>query len=290
MVAPSVDPFIVRNNSIISSQEARIFPSFAGLLAGWGVFTTLRLYRGTPFEFGRHWARLTRDAARVRLNLTFQESYAWEKVCELARANGRAEGMARLYLVKSDAAREAPPGTPNFPTELLAFTRPLPNWPPSYRLRLQPHAVYSQSPFAGTKMMAWAPYLVWQEAAREESLDALLLLNEKGHLVECTSANVFLVCHSRLLTPSLASGCLSGVTREVLLEIAAQLKIPACECDLTPDDLSRAEEVFISSTTREVGPVESITPHWSYPAPGPVTRALAQAFQNHVRLASNRAG
>ena len=105
-------------------------------------------------------------------------------------------------------------------------------------------------------------------------------MNEQGHLAECTSANVFLVRGPRILTPPLASGCLPGITREVLREVIPAAGYTLEEQDLTPADLDSAEEVFISSTTREVAGVGSIDPNWKFPAPGKITRELATAFQN----------
>ena len=132
-------------------------------------------------------------------------------------------------------------------------------------------------------MLSWVPHAAALERAHAEGFDEFLLLNEKGGIAECSSANVFLVSGGRALTPPLSSGCLPGVTREILLEIAPKAGIDIIEQDLTLDDLSAAQEAFISSTTREVAAVESISPNWNYKAPGPVTRALDCAFREYVQ-------
>ena len=132
-------------------------------------------------------------------------------------------------------------------------------------------------------MLSWVPHAAALERAHAEGFDEFLLLNEKGRIAECSSANVFLVSGGRALTPPLASGCLPGVTREILLEIAPKAGIDVVEQDLALDDLSSAQEAFISSTTREVAAVESISPNWSYKVPGPVTQALDRAFREYVK-------
>jgi branched-chain amino acid aminotransferase len=132
-------------------------------------------------------------------------------------------------------------------------------------------------------MLSWVQNAGTLERVHAEGFDDALLMNDQGRLAECTSANFFLVRDGRVLTPPLAAGCLPGITREVLREVIPDAGYELLEQDLTPDDLGSASEVFISSTTREVAAVGSISPHWSYPAPGKVTRELEAAFQQYVR-------
>jgi len=277
-----VDPLIFHNDRITPLQEARLSPGQVGLLMGWGVFTTLRIYRGQPFAFERHWARMGRDAARLSVPFDYEEGRVREAIVELGRANQRPEGMARVSFVRNkgglwEQADDHPP------VDLLVFTHELVPWPAGHRLRVQPMAIFSAGHYAGAKMLSWVPHAAALERAHAEGFDEFLLLNEKGGIAECSSANVFLVRDGRALTPPLASGCLPGVTREILLEIAPKVGIDVAEHDLTLDDLSAAQEAFISSTTREVAAVESISPNWNYKAPGPVTRALDCAFREYVQ-------
>jgi branched-chain amino acid aminotransferase len=156
-------------------------------------------------------------------------------------------------------------------------------WPASHKLVLVPDAIFSHGKLAGAKMLSWVQNAGTLERVHGEGFDDALLLNEHGNLAECTSANVFLVCGRQVLTPPLTSGCLPGITREALREVIPAAGYSLVEQDLIPSDLDSAEEVFISSTTREVAGVGSIQPNWSFPAPGKVTRELAVAFQNYVK-------
>ena len=277
-----MDPLIFHNDRITPLQEARLSPGQVGLLMGWGVFTTLRIYRGQPFAFERHWARMGRDAARLSVPFDYEEERVREAIVNLARVNQRPEGMARVSFVRNkgglwEQADDHPPA------DLLVFTHELVPWPAGHRLRVEHRAIFSAGHFAGAKMLSWVPHAAALERAHAEGFDEFLLLNEKGRIAECSSANVFLVSGGRALTPPLSSGCLPGVTREILLEIAPKAGIDITEQELTLDDLSSAQEVFISSTTREVAAVESISPNWSYKAPGPVTQALDRAFREYVK-------
>lgn len=275
-----IDNLIVHNREIIPLDEARLSPGQAGLLLGWGVFTTLRLYRGTPFEFKRHWERMTRDAARLRVDVELNSAEVMNLIVGLALQNEREEGMVRVSLVRNSGGAWGRAG--ERPADLLIFTQSLPSWPESYRLQIQPAAVFAAGVLAGAKMLSWAQNSSIMENVKTEGYDDALLLNEHGRIAECTSANIFLVEGGAVLTPPLASGCLPGVTREILLAIGPRAGIPLVERDLTTASLDRAEEVFISSTTREVGGVREIGDRWKYAAPGKVTRAAAEVFKQYV--------
>jgi branched-chain amino acid aminotransferase len=277
-----MDTLIFHNGRIIPLSEARLSPGQMGLLMGWGVFTTLRVYEGKPFAFDRHWARMSHDAERLSMSLGYEQDAVRQSVSKLAEANGRPEGTARVSFVKNRGGLWADAGdSPE--TDLLIFTRQLVEWPAVHRLKLQQHALYSATRLAGAKMLSWVQNAGLLEKAHAEGFDDVLLLNESGHLAECTSANIFLVRDSRVLTPPLASGCLPGVTRDVLREVVPQAGFELLEQNLTLDDLASASEVFISSTTREVAAVGSIGAQWRFTAPGKITMTLERCFKDYVR-------
>lgn len=248
---------------------------------GWGVFTTLRIYRGVPFAFERHWARLQRDAGRLEVSIKYEPKVVKQAIVDLAQANHRPEGMVRVSFVKNAGGLWAQ-ADDHPATDLLVFTRELVPWPTGHRLRLQPMGIFSAGLYAGTKMLSWVPHTAVLEKAHAGGFDDALLLNEKGQLAECTSANIFLVRISKVLTPPLSSGCLPGITREILLEIAPAAGIEVVEQELAPEDISSADEVFITSTTREVAAVESISPSWTFPVPRKTTQALQRIFQAYI--------
>jgi branched-chain amino acid aminotransferase len=277
-----MDALILHNDRLIPLQEANLSPGQMGLLMGWGVFTTLRIYEGKPFAFDRHWARMAHDAERLGMNLTHEQEAVRRAVTRLAEANDRPEGMARVSFVKNHGGLWGDPG--NRPeTDLLIFTRELVRWPAIHRLKLEPHAIYSATRLAGAKMLSWVHNAALLEQAHAEGFDDVLLLNEKGQIAECTSANVFLVRGGKVLTPPLSAGCLPGVTRDVLHEVVPGAGFELLEESLTPEDLSSAAEVFISSTTREVAAVGNIDSQWVFDAPGNITTKIEQRFKDYVR-------
>jgi branched-chain amino acid aminotransferase len=225
---------------------------------------------------------MSQDAERLGMNLTHAQEAVRLAVTRLAEANNRIEGMARVSFVKNHGGLWGEPG--NRPeTDLLIFTRELVQWPAIHRLKLQAHALYSATRLAGVKMLSWVQNASPLEQAHAEGFDDVLLLNERGQIAECTSANVFLVRGGKVLTPPLSSGCLPGVTRDVLREVVPRAGFELREETLSPEDLSSAAEVFISSTTREVAAVGSIDSQWLFGAPGKITTAIEQCFKDYVR-------
>ena len=277
-----MDALIFHNDRIIPLSEARLSPGQMGLLMGWGVFTTLRVYDGKPFAFDRHWARMCHDAQRLGMNLGRDQEEVREIVSRLAESNHRPEAMARVSFVKNCGGLWAQAGD-RPETDLLIFTRQLVQWPEVHHLKLQQHALYSATRLAGVKMLSWAQNAALLEQAHAEGFDDVLLLNENGHIAECTSANFFLVRGNKVVTPPLCVGCLPGVTRDVLHEVVPQAGFELREENLTPEDLASADEVFISSTTREVAAVGSIDSQWRFNAPGKITATIEKCFKDYVR-------
>jgi branched-chain amino acid aminotransferase len=142
--------------------------------------------------------------------------------------------------------------------DTVAFTAPLNNWGDSVKLGIVAQARHAASEFAGTKYLSWSENLTRYERAHEQGFDEVVLLNERGEVAECTSANIFIVQGENVFTPPLSSGCLPGVTRALLLEEIRVPGLTVSEKILLPADLESAEEMFITSTTRDLMPVASV--------------------------------
>ena len=248
--------FILHNDSIRDASEPCLTPGQVGLLAGWGVFSTIRVSRGVLFAFERHWARMQRDAANLRV--PFPESREWmeERLLRLIRANAADDATLRVVVVRNKGGIWQGPVDRTF--DLIALTTGLTDWGDGVRLGLVPDARYGRGRFAGTKVTAWGFNLTWYEEAHDQNHDEVVLLDENGSVSECTSANLFAVFGNQVFTPPLTSGCLPGVTRELLLSEIRVAPFDVSERTLKPADLEAANEVFITSTTRDVLPVDSI--------------------------------
>ncbi len=277
-----IHPWVWHNGERVAGAGLRLSPWQAGLLTGWGLFSTLRIYQGVPFAWEDHWARLAADAAQLHVDTAGLRELAERGLAELVAANAAPEAVARIYLIRNHGGLLAPPagGAGSRPTDLLLVTLPLRAWRPRAALRLQPHGRHAQAPLARTKTLTWSHNLVLVEAANAAGFDDVLLLNERGEVAECTSANVFVARAGRLFTPPLDSGALPGVSRKVLLEAAPRHGLAIAEAVLREADLRAADEIFITSTTRVVQPVERVD-GWSVPQ-GPLASRAALALRAEV--------
>jgi branched-chain amino acid aminotransferase len=272
---------IFHNDRLMPIDKVRLSPGQAGLLCGWGIFTTVRISRGEAFGYERHWRRLEKDAALIRLPLTHSTSTVREHLHDVIRANDVVEGCARIYFVYNQIGFWQG-DEPQPAVDLIIYSAPLPQYREPVRLALRAHGRHAASPLAGVKSISWLSN-VWAVAeAQKQGFDEVVLLNERGEVAECTAANIFIVKNRQVFTPPLNSGCLEGVTRGVLFEIAPEAGIGVAERSLRPEDLYSADEVFISSTNRNLLGVAEIAGNHIAGAPGPVTHKLEEVFSAHM--------
>jgi len=272
--------FILHNDRIHEASEPVLAPGQIGLLSGWGVFTTLKVADGVPFAFERHWARILRDAATMNVPLPGNAEALRQKLLELVEANRAFHSTLRLVIVRNGGGMWAGPST-GCDSDVIALTADSKDWGEGVKLGIVAHARHAACEFATTKILSWAMNLTWVERAHQKGLDEVILLNERGEVAECTSANIFAAAGGLVWTPPVASGCLPGITREILLGEIHVPGVQIAEKKLTPADLHSADEVFITSTTRNLLPVREIE---GKPAgrTDRVCHALSHAFGEYV--------
>jgi branched-chain amino acid aminotransferase len=273
-------PFVYHNDRLLPLEQVRLSPGQAGLINGWGVFTTARVYQGEPFALERHYQRLERDARTLEIPLPAGYERVHAAVMELIRANRAGESCVRIYFVYNKIGIWR--SNEDFPaTDFLLYSIDVPKRVGPTQLALMPHGRHAANPLTGTKVISWLNN-VWtvETQAHHRGFDDVLLLNERGEVSECTAANVYVVKNGRVATPALNSGCLAGVSRSILLELAAKSGMPIAERTIAPEELWAADEVFITSTTRQVQPVDRIEEHTF--TPGKVTEKMAALFQQYV--------
>lgn len=269
---------IFHNDRIVPTDEARLSPGQTGLMNGWGLFTTMRVFRGEPFAYERHWRRLEKDAGRIQLPFLFDAQKVRTNLGELLAANQVVEGTARIYMIYNRIgfwqSGEALPEV-----DLILCTAGLPGHSADARLGVAEHARHAASPLAGVKTTSWLNN-VWHLAqAQNAGWTEVILLNERAEVSECTSANIFCVKDGAVFTPPISSGCLEGVTRAVLLEIAPRAGVLMSEKTLTLEDLYAADEVFITSTNRTLLGVSEISGHRYSTVTGPIVQKLEHEFE-----------
>jgi branched-chain amino acid aminotransferase len=274
--------YVFHNDRLVEIEQVRLSPGQAGLLSGWGLFTTMRIFQGEAFAYERHWRRLEKDAGRTRLPFPFDPAQVRRHLSELLNANQVVEGAARIYMIYNRVGFWQS-DEPMPQVDLILCTAGLPAHPEQARLSIAAHGRHAASPLAGVKVTSWLNNVWHLVEAQKEGWSEVVLLNERGEVAECTTANIFTVKGGHVTTPPLSSGCLEGVTRSVLLEIAPRCGVPMAEQTLSPEDLYAADEVFITSTNRSLLGVSEVAGHKYAAAPGPIAQKLERAFGAAMR-------
>jgi len=266
------------NGAIQPLAYARIAPSSGGVVYGWGVFTTLGIGTGRALAPNDHWDRLVAHAARANVPLTRTREEVLGGLAELIEMSGLREGRARITVLRASAGIwRAEDGNASDVCIFVTARKPPRDKP--YSLGVSPFRINTGSPLCGVKTTAYVDHIMAIEESRERGFDEALLLNERGELVEASAANVFWVRDGDLMTPSTATGCVSGVVRKLVVETAERLRIRLIEGSYTTAALAEADEVFLTSSGFGITPVGEFLTHRYEPAPGPITERLRASLR-----------
>lgn len=277
----------------MTPESAKISVFDRGFLYGDSVFETIRTYGGRPFALQRHLWRLAESAARVFIDLPVSVEQLGREVESAIVGAGNAESYVRLTLTRGvGESLGLDPGLSRHPLRVIIVTPLKSPAAEAYErgvsvVTYRTDRVTDHSSAAGAKIGNYlTAVLANREVARAGAAEALIV-DGRGRVVEGATSNVFVVlADGTLVTPPETDGILLGITRETVLSVAAQLGIPVRLESLALDAVKAAEEVFVSSSIRELLPVVRIDgqPVGSG-APGAVTGRLLHAFRETCRAA-----
>ncbi len=278
-------PLLWVNGRLAPTCEARLDPRDRGFTLGDGLFETMRAGGGTVPWLDSHLTRLRAGAATIGLPVPWGDDALTRAVTQTLAANRLVDGVVRLT-----ASRGVPAGR-----GLLPEPQPL----PSLVIHAQPFAGYptelyargirvitsrvtrnEHSPLARVKVISALDNVLARREAAARGVDEALLRNTAGHLACASAANLFLVLDRRLVTPCIASGSLPGTTRQfVLAELAPQIGLAVEARVVSPDELPRASEAFLTSALLGVMPLTSVDGRpIGKGVPGPLTAHLRAAL------------
>ena len=257
------------NGSLIESGNGAIPPNDHSVIVGDGVFETLQVFNGQPFALTRHLKRLKKSSEGLGLTPP-NEGRVKEAIDAVLNADSKA-GVIRITWSSGSGPLGSARG--NSPGTLIVATQERKIWPASEALHLVPWPRNERGALTGLKTTSYAENVLALERALQHDCDEALFLNTTGVLCEGTGTNIFLVINEKLVTPPLSSGCLAGVTRELVLEI-----VKVTERNVSLNELSSCSEAFITSSTRDLSPVSRFDDFTVPLVPGPITEEIAQAF------------
>ena len=250
---------IYLNGNLTPRSEAKLSPFDHGFLYGYGLFETMRAYNGYIFRLDCHLARLRRSAESLGLAHKVVE-FDLETACqETLKANELKEARLRLTITAGEGDMTPDPSTCSSLTILVTAKDliPLPHqkYEQGFKAVLSSLRRDSQSPLSRLKSTCYVNNILAKMGAKAAGCDEAILLNERGHLAEGSTSNIFLVSNGELFTPSLESGVLPGITREAVLEIAQASDIKTVEREIELKELTEAEEAFITNSVVEIMPL-----------------------------------
>lgn len=277
------------SGKLVEKEQAVISVYDHGFLYGDGVFEGIRVYGGKVFLLAEHIDRLYESARAIRLEIPMSQADMAAAVNSTVAANGLAEGYVRLVISRGAGYLGLDPRkTANPQVIIIADTITL--YPPeTYQqgLKLVTASTIRNHPQALSARIKSLNYLN-NILAKIEGVDAgcveALMLNHKGEVAECTGDNIFIVHRGVLKTPPVDAGILEGITRNAVIRLARDAKVPVAETTLLRHDIYVADECFLTGTAAEVVPVTSLDGRPIGDGnPGPITRDLLERFRKLTR-------
>lgn len=277
------------NGEYFSREDAKISVYDHGLLYGDGVFEGLRIYGGKVFRLHQHLVRLWESAAAIALPMPLTIEKLTDDVNETVAKNGLSDGYIRLIVTRGTGSLGLDPFQCSN-GQIIIIVDKISLYPDELYLNgleLVTASTIRNHPAALSPRIKSLNYLnnimAKMEGLRAGCVEALML-NTKGEVAECTGDNIFLVKNGKLSTPSIDAGILEGITRNAVLELAADAGIETSEHPLTRHDIFVADECFLTGSAAEVIAAVKLDGRTiGSGKPGPVTQKLNEAFRKLVR-------
>jgi branched-chain amino acid aminotransferase len=282
-----MEEIIYLNGDLVPHSEAKLSPFNFGFLYGYGIFETMRSYGGTIFRLDRHLARLQHAAEMLNIASKLT-AFDLEKAChDVLKANNLTEARLRLTVTAGEGDMIPNPDTCSGITVFIAARKLIP--PPAenhrrgYSAILSSYRRNSRSPLSRIKPTSYLENVLARQEARAAGFDEVVLLNETGSVAEGGNTNIFLLSCQTLITPSIESGALPGITREAVLELAKSMGITAVVKQVELGELQTAGEAFLTNSILEIMPLTRLDnkPIGSG-KPGPVTQRLMSSYRELV--------
>lgn len=281
MIAYLNGRFVARDEAVVSVYDH-------GLLYGDGIFEGIRIYSGKIFRLAEHIRRFFDSAKAILLELPITPEALAEALQEGIERYGEQKGYIRLVATRGPGDLGLDPDKCSAPT-LFFIIDTISLYPEIFYREGIPVVTASSRrlPADGldprVKTLNYLNNIMAKVEAKQAGCIEAVMLNNRGEVAECTADNIFIVRDGVLATPAPHCGILQGITRQTVLELAADEGIPAVESVLTRFDLYTADECFMTGSGAEIVPVSRIDGRSiGTGKPGEVTARLHQAFKKLV--------
>jgi branched-chain amino acid aminotransferase len=282
-------PKIYINGKFFDKPDAKVSVYDHGFLYGDGVFEGIRIYNGKVFKLKEHVDRLFESAQAIKLEIPLSREQMAKAIQETVNANNKKDGYIRPVVTRGAGYLGLDPRKTSDP-QIIIIVDDISLYPPELyesgmdiatvaTIRNHPAAVNPR-----IKSLNYLNNILAKIEGNQQGCLESLMLNHKGEIAECTGDNIFLIKDGRLRTPPIDAGVLEGITRNVVIELAREARIPVAEISLTRHDVFIADECFLTGTAAEIIPVVKCDGRpIGAGRPGPITRQLREAFQRMTR-------
>lgn len=244
------------NDQLVDSDVARISPLDHGFTVADGVFETLKVVDGIPFAVDRHLTRLQRSANGLGLG-EVDLPLVTKAITETLAANSYLDiGRLRITITSGAGPLGSNRGTAHH--TLTVVTAPVTPWPETTSIVVVPWRRNERSAVSGLKTTSYAENVVALQAAQNCGYSEAIFLDTRDRLSEGTGTNIFFVTNGVVKTPSMECGVLAGITRDLVLEMCVAHDFSCEEGEFSIAELVKADEIFITSSTRDIHPVTSL--------------------------------
>lgn len=280
---------IFLNGEFVERDDAKLSVFDHGLLYGDGIFEGIRVYDGNVFKLAEHIRRLYDSAKSILLDIPYTQDEMCELVCETVRRNALTGAYIRLVVTRGPGDLGISPYICKGAQVFII----------AEQLSMFPQKLYEEGITAVTaatrrnrtdalnpkiKSLNYLNNVLIKIEAQAVGANEAIVLNTEGYVVEGSGENIFIVRDNVLYTPPAYLGALEGITRATIIELAHELGYVVKEEPFTRHDVYVADEVFLTGTAAELVPVVEVDKRVVADGhPGPVTKALHQAFQQCTR-------
>ncbi|HVV70104.1 MAG TPA: branched-chain-amino-acid transaminase [Verrucomicrobiae bacterium] len=274
------------DGKFFDEASAKISVFDHGLLYGDGIFEGIRAYNGRVFKLKEHIDRLFCSAKAILLTIPMSHADLMAAVVETCRVNQIRDGYIRLVVTRGIGTLGLNPNRCKNPSVIVIADK----------IQLYPPELYQEGMAIITvptvrnlhsalnpaiKSLNYLNNILAKIEANNAGCEEAILLNAEGFVAECTGDNVFIVKGNELLTPPLSAGALYGITRGVVMNIAAESGLKVAEPNLTRYDLFNADECFLTGTGAEIVPVVKLDGRViGSGKPGPITERLVAQYHS----------
>ncbi len=276
------------DGQLVDKDDAKISVFDHCVLYGDGVFEGIRLYGGKIFKCNAHVDRLYESAEKIRLRIPYDREEIIQAMYDTVAANGQSDGYIRLVVTRGPGTLGLNPTLCPAP-KVFCIVADIALYPEEMyrdglaviiarRRRISPECLD-----LSVKSCNYLNNILAKIEAIDAGVIEAIMLNEKGHVAECTGDNVFIVRDGLVQTPPMDENILEGITRQTVMDLAAQKGIEVAEKVMLPEDVFEADECFLTGTAAEVIAVTKVDDRIIGDGkPGPVTTKLLSAFREYI--------